>query len=538
MNTLLLILQLICIVLAIAYFYSALNARGSKKSVIQDNTKEVCRLAQLREVHLTQPLSEKTRPVAIDDIVGQEQAIRALRAALCSSNPQHIIIYGPPGVGKTAAARVILDEAKKNPLSPFKSNAPFVEMDATTLQFDERSIADPLIGSVHDPIYQGAGAMGNAGIPQPKEGAVTKAHGGVLFIDEIGELHPYQMNRLLKVLEDRKVFFNSSYYSSENKNIPLYIHDIFKNGLPADFRLIGATTRSPEEIPPAIRSRCCEIFFKPLKPGQVKKIAENAIKKTGISYKEDFLEEISRYSANGRDTVGLVEKCVSLARLDKYNYVNADILKEAAESSRYHKMIKRHISGEKYIGRINGLAVSGVQGLVMDIEASAIKAEGKGQLKVCGLSEQEQVKSPTSTLLRKSTALASVENAVTLIQHMTGIDPRDYIIHLNFTGGQVVDGPSAGIAIFCCIYSAIFNVPISDKIALTGEISIKGRVLPVGGVEEKAEGAYLNGIERVIIPKDNYNPQLENIGVEIIPVEFISQVLESVFGKEEERSAM
>ncbi len=62
--------------------------------------------------------------------------------------------------------------------------------------------------------------MGQAGIPQPKQGAVTKAHGGVLFIDEIGELHPIQMNKLLKVLEDRKVFLESAYYSEENEQYP------------------------------------------------------------------------------------------------------------------------------------------------------------------------------------------------------------------------------------------------------------------------------------------------------------------------------
>ncbi len=94
-----------------------------------------------------------------------------------------------------------------------------------------------------------------AGIPQPKPGAVTKAHGGILFIDEIGELHPIQMNKLLKVLEDRKVFLESAYYSSEDKNIPSHIHEIFQRGLPADFRLVGATTRTADEIPPAIRSR-------------------------------------------------------------------------------------------------------------------------------------------------------------------------------------------------------------------------------------------------------------------------------------------
>ena len=197
------------------------------------------------------------------------------------SNPQHVLIYGPPGVGKTAAARVILEEARKIKHLPF-AESKFTEIDATTARFDERGIADPLIGSVHDPIYQGAGAMGVAGIPQPKPGAVTKAHGGILFIDEIGELHPIQMNKLLKVLEDRKVILESAYYNSEDTNIPSHIHDIFQNGLPADFRLVGATTRMPQEIPPAIRSRCMEIFFRPLLPEEIGQIAMNAIRKIGF----------------------------------------------------------------------------------------------------------------------------------------------------------------------------------------------------------------------------------------------------------------
>ena len=123
-------------------------------------------------------------------------------------------------MGKTCAARLVLESAKKFPGSPFRRNAKFVEIDATSVRFDERSIADPLIGSVHDPIYQGAGPMGIAGVPQPKPGAVTKAHGGLLFLDEIGELHPVQMNKLLKVLEDRKVFLESAYYNSQDSNIP------------------------------------------------------------------------------------------------------------------------------------------------------------------------------------------------------------------------------------------------------------------------------------------------------------------------------
>ena len=121
--------------------------------------------------------------------------------------------------------------------------------------------------------------MGQAGIPQPKQGAVTKAHGGILFIDEIGELHPIQLNKLLKVLEDRKVFLESAYYNEENEQIPNHIHDIFKHGLPADFRLIGATTRTQTNYLPAIRSRCLEIFFKGLTPKEMTDIMKNAVQK-------------------------------------------------------------------------------------------------------------------------------------------------------------------------------------------------------------------------------------------------------------------
>ena len=156
------------------YFYTMTKTqKGVRSGIHKDANSELIKLRKLQNISLTIPLSEKTRPDDLKEIIGQEDGVKALQAALCGKNPQHIIIYGPPGVGKTAAARTVLKEAIKNPESPFSEGAKFIEIDATTVRFDERSIADPLIGSVHDPIYQGAGAYGPAGIPQPKAGAVT-----------------------------------------------------------------------------------------------------------------------------------------------------------------------------------------------------------------------------------------------------------------------------------------------------------------------------------------------------------------------------
>src|SRR5690554_7098730 len=133
------------------YFLNLLRAQQTSRSAIErESRKEMEKLRKMKQISLTEPLAEKTRPAALDDIIGQEEGLKALRAALCGPNPQHVIIYGPPGVGKTAAARVVLEEAKRNPLAPFKHDAQFVEVDATTARFDDRGIADPLMGSVQD----------------------------------------------------------------------------------------------------------------------------------------------------------------------------------------------------------------------------------------------------------------------------------------------------------------------------------------------------------------------------------------------------
>lgn len=531
-GSLLFMIQLFFTIVIGLYFLSLLkNQQGNKSAITRESKKELEKLKKLREVRLTEPLSEKTRPASFREIIGQEQGLRSLRAALCGPNPQHVIIYGPPGIGKTAAARVVLEEAKIMAISPFRKDSKFTEVDATTLRFDERGIADPLIGSVHDPIYQGAGAYGAAGIPQPKPGAVTRAHGGVLFIDEIGELHPIQLNKLLKVLEDRKVFLESAYYSSEDNNIPMHIHEIFQKGLPADFRLVGATTRSAEEIPPALRSRCVEIYFRPLLPAEISMIAKNAARKGGIKLDEGVENLVAQYAANGRDAVNIIQIAGSIALVEGKINVSRKDIEWVVESGHYNVRFDKKVGTGKQVGCVNGLAVYGSSiGMLVDIEVSTIPDKnGQGKLTVTGIIEQEEVENRGQKLKRTSCARGSVENVLTVIKKNFGIEPKDYDIHINFPGGIPIDGPSAGISIAMAVYSSITNLPIDSDIALTGEISLRGKIKPVGGVPAKIEAARIAGVKRIIIPKDNWQVNFSELSVEVIPVDDIMQVLDIVF---------
>lgn len=514
------------------YFLNLLRGQQANRSAVErESRKELEKLQKMKQVSLTEPLAEKTRPATLGDIIGQEDGLKALRAALCGPNPQHVLIYGPPGIGKTAAARVVLEEAKRNSLSPFKQNAQFIEVDATTARFDDRGIADPLMGSVHDPIYQGAGPLGQAGIPQPKPGAVTKAHGGMLFIDEIGELHPIQMNKLLKVLEDRRVFLESAYYSSEDTNIPAHIHEIFQKGLPADFRLVGATTRMPHEIPPAIRSRCLEVFFRALTPAEIRTIAENAAKKIDFPFDEDALDVLVRFAHNGREAVNMVQIAAGIVLTDGRKRIARPDIEWVINSGQYAPRPERKVAGVPQVGCVNGLAVTGPnQGLVIEVEACATPIDGgKGRLIVTGIMEEEEMGAPGMTMRRRSMARSSLDNVLTVLRKFLHVRPDDYDIHVNFPGGVPIDGPSAGVTMVTAIYSAITEQPVDNELALTGEVSIRGLVKPVGGIVAKLEAARLAGARRVVIPQENWQESFRNLSArdfEVIPVERIQQVIE------------
>jgi ATP-dependent Lon protease len=470
-------------------YLQEIQAEVLKQEMGPDNAQTLKKYAELELLEakkLSASAVELMRPKQLSQIVGQKGALTALVSKLSSPFPQHIIIYGPPGVGKTTAARLALDYAKARPYTPFEEDAPFVEVDGTTLRWDPREITNPLLGSVHDPIYQGAKRdLADGAIPEPKLGLVTKAHGGVLFIDEIGELDSLLQNKLLKVLEDKRVQFDSAYFDPDDPRVPKWIKKLFTDGAPADFILIGATTKDPSEINPALRSRCAEIFFEPLSETDIENIVAAAAERLELDLDPQLTKMIAQYTIEGRQAVRLLADAYSAAlfrsceagRSTDNVEITKDDLLTVINGSRLTPMNHIKASQKQEIGRVFGLGVSGFVGSVIEIEAAAFSAvqKDKGVVRF----------NDTAGSMAKD----SVFNAASVFRILTGEELSSYDLHVNIVGGGNIDGPSAGTAILLAIYSAVKEVPLPQDAAITGEISLQGRIKPVGGIPEKIYGA-------------------------------------------------
>jgi len=508
-------------------YLKEIKSQVLRESAGPENTmtlKKLADLERLEEISLSKSALEKLRPTKLQEVVGQERAVKALLSKLASPFPQHVILYGPPGVGKTTVARLVLEEAKKLPFTPFREDAPFVEVDGTTLRWDPREVTNPLLGSVHDPIYQGARRdLAEGGVPEPKPGLVTEAHGGVLFIDEIGEMDPMLLNKLLKVLEDKRVTFDSAYFDPNDPNVPKYIKKLFTEGAPADFVLVSATTRDPSEINPAIRSRCAEVFFEPLDPADIVTIVQNAAQRLDVVISPENAALISEYTIEGRKAAGILSDAYGLALYKHSNREGADSkieitredLLEIFQASRFSPYVQVKASDKVECGKVFGLGVSGFVGSVLEIEAISFPAaeKGKGRLRF----------NETAGSMAKD----SVFNAASVVRLVTGLDLADFDVHVNIVGGGRIDGPSAGAAITLAIISCLTQRPIYQNIAITGEISVRGRVKAVGGIIEKIYGARQAGMKRVLIPKENEKDKPVDISdIEIITVDSISEMME------------
>ena len=530
-----------------------------KEEAGPENSRTLKKYALLEKMfaeELSHSALEFLRPASLKEIVGQERGIRALMSKLASPFPQHLIIYGPPGVGKTAAARLALETAKKTAHAPFSSAAPFVEVDAATLRWDPRETANPLLGSVHDPIYQGARReLGEGGIPEPKPGLVSEAHGGVLFIDEIGEMDLRLQNKLLKVLEDKRVYFDSAYYDPAASQVPKYIHKLFAEGAPADFVLVGATTKASAEISPALKSRCSAVYFEPLSPEDIQKIVKNAAKRLAVKISPAAVELISRYTSEGRSAIKLLADAYGLAlyslsetksggngflagtgknglqasahknRPGKPQQVvlGKEIMEEVIQSNRLLPLVWQRHTAEAQIGKIYGLAAAGYLGAGLEIEAISFKASQPGKGKI-------RFNEAAGVMARDS-----VFNAASVLRKVCGLDISEYDLHINVIGGANIEGPSAGAALFLALYSALKQVPLRQDVAVSGELSLQGKIKSVGGLSEKLYGARIAGVREVFLPQENYNELFFSLqGIKINYVAGVEDLLPLVLVQEAE----
>ncbi|HTD32921.1 MAG TPA: S16 family serine protease, partial [Candidatus Elarobacter sp.] len=342
--------------------------------------------------------------------------------------------------------------------------------------------------------------------------------GGVLFIDEIGEMDPAMQTRLLKVLEDKRVTFESSYYDEHDPNVPAYVKKLFRDGAPADFVLIGATTRDPEAIDAAIRSRCAAVYFEPLTQTQVARIVREAAARLGAKLLRRVPDLIASYTIEGRKAVQILADAYGHA-LERAGGTRGatvrevDVL-EVVQAGRIVQHTPARARRAREVGKAFGLGVLQYVGSIVEIEAAAFPAREarKGTVRFNDTAG--------------SMARDAVFNATSVVRAVSGIDPADFDLHVNVVGGGNIDGPSAGLAFFLALYSALTHTPLPQDVAVTGEVSLVGNVRAIGGIVEKLYAARQAGMKTLLMPRENAREiDATPEGIEIVTVGTVAEAL-------------
>jgi Lon-like ATP-dependent protease len=279
-----------------------------------------------------------------------------------------------------------------------------------------------------------------------------------------------------------------------------------------------------------------EVFFRPLEREELAQIAKGGAVKAGFFLSDEDSKLVGQYAASGRDAVNIVQMASGIARQEGRRVIERRDIEWVAESGHYAPRVEPRTHKDPAPGLVNGLAVYGAhQGAVMEIEAIAIP--GTGKINVTGIVEEEDIGDGRGrTMRRRSMARAAAENALTCLR-ARGMDVDHYDIHINFPGGVPVDGPSAGVAMAVAAASAIEGAPVACDVALTGELSVYGKVLPVGGVSQKIDAAAKAGLKRVLIPAENDQARYAEKPIQVIAISTLDQALALALGEMAGRAA-
>ncbi|MGA7798712.1 ATP-dependent protease LonB [Methanoregula sp.] len=430
-----------------------------------------------------------------------------------------------------------------------KSNAPFID--------GTGSHAGALLGDVrHDPFQ--SGGLETPAHDRVEAGAIHRSNGGVLFIDEINTLDPHSQQNLLTALQEGE--FPITGQSERSSGAMVRTEPV-----PCRFVMIAAGNLDAiQGMHPALRSRIRGYGYEVYMAESMDDTPENRQKYIRFIAQEvkndakiphfdksaidEIIREARRRSNRKghltlklRDIGGLIRVAGDIARQEGATLTTAAHVTMAKKTAR---SIEDQVSAEmtqhlrEYemtvvegtrIGRVNGLAVTGNDaGSVLPIMAEVTPAIGKegGEIIATGISGKRQ-----EPWLKDEESIAqqSIKNVSALIKKFTGKDIKNMDVHIQFIGTYGAEGDSASITIATAVISAIDGIPVRQDLAMTGSLSVRGDVLPVGGVTYKIEAAVKAGIKTVLIPRMNMNDVLIEEQykplVTIIPVDTIDEVL-------------
>ena len=427
-------------------------------------------------------------------------------------------------------------------------NAQFVDATGTH--------AGALLGDVrHDPFQ--SGGLETPAHDRVEAGAIHKAHKGVLYIDEINLLRIESQQSLLTAIQEGE--FSISGQSERSAGAMTKTEPV-----PCNFILVAAGNLDAiQGMHPALRSRIrgygYEVYMNSTIPDSqenreklVRFIAQEVAKdeKIGHFSREaigEIIHEAQRragrqmhLSLRLRELGGLVRVAGDIAReLDEdtvtgEHVVRAKTIAKPLEQQIADRYVERRKDYKTYsiegseIGMVNGLAVMGANsgmsemaGIMMPIVAEVTPAQSRDRGKVVATGKLGEI------------AKEAVENVSALIKKYTGADISKYDIHVQFVGAyEGVEGDSASVSIATAVISALENAEVDQTVALTGSLSVRGQVLPVGGVTAKIEAAAESGVTKVIIPAMNMQDVLLDSKykdmVEVVPVATLKEVLDNI----------
>ena len=412
-----------------------------------------------------------------------------------------------------------------------------------------------LLGDVrHDPFQ--SGGLETPAHDRVEAGNIHKAHKGVLFIDEMNLLRPESQQALLTAMQEKK--YSVSGQSERSAGAMVQTEPV-----PCDFVLVAAGNLDAiQGIHPALRSRIrgygYEVYVNNLMDDSdenrnkiVQFIAQEVVKDKKIPHfdvsavTEIIKEAQKRAGRQGKLTLrlrelgGLVRVAGDIAIDEKSEFVTAKHVTKAKTLSKpleqqvadrsieIRKTYKTFRTEGSQIGMVNGLAVVGANsgmadytGIVMPIVAEVTPAQHKGNGTVIATGKLGEI------------AKEAVQNVSAVFKKLSGTNISDLDIHIQFIGTyDGVEGDSASVSIATAVISAIENIPIDQSVAMTGSLSVRGAVLPVGGVTAKVEAAIESGLKKVIVPKANYSDivldELHIGKIEIVAAETITDVWEN-----------